>query len=29
MLEASRGERPGAPGQAELERLNKWWEEIR
>jgi len=29
MLEASRDERPGAPGQAELERLNKWWEEIR
>ena len=28
-LEARRGERPGAPGPAELERLNKWWEEIR
>lgn len=29
MLEARRGERPGVPGPAEMERLNKWWEEIR
>lgn len=28
-LEIKRGERPGTPAQAELERLNKWWEEIR
>jgi len=28
-LEAQRGERLGSPMPAELERLNKWWEEIR
>lgn len=29
MFEARRGEPPGMPGLAEMERLNKWWEEIR
>jgi len=28
-LEVKRGERPGLPVSAEMERLNKWWEEIR
>jgi hypothetical protein len=28
-LDARRGERPGVPAVAEMERLNKWWEEIR
>ncbi|HEY5997230.1 MAG TPA: hypothetical protein VIU29_09415 [Candidatus Deferrimicrobiaceae bacterium] len=28
-LELARGERPGTPAPAELERLNKWWEGIR
>ena len=29
MLEAKRGERPGSPRPAEMERLKKWWEDIR
>jgi hypothetical protein len=28
-LEARRGERPGVPAPADMERLNKWWEGIR
>jgi hypothetical protein len=28
-LEVKRGEQPGTPAPAELERLNKWWEDIR
>jgi ferric-dicitrate binding protein FerR (iron transport regulator) len=28
-LEAQQGERLGSPMPAELDRLNKWWEEIR
>jgi len=28
-IEVKRGARPGAPGRAEMDRLNKWWEEIR